>query len=405
MYIKRHIEATVQKAASQFSAVLLTGARQVGKTTLLRHVFPALPYITLDDPQVLQAAVEQSGTFFRINPPPVLVDEVQYAPNLFPYVKMQVDNTHDKGMFLMTGSQQFSLMRNVSESLAGRVSILSMLGLSTRELQGDETITPFVPTEDFLLARRTAVKPMAYAKVWETIWRGSMPEMNASAMDWQLFYASYTKTYLERDVRELAQVGDELKFLRFMTALAAQIGNLTNKAAIANDVGVSQPTIDRWLSILCASNIVYLLQPWHSNILKRAVKTPKVYFTDTGLAAYLTKWTSADVLESGAMAGAFFENYVVMEIIKSFLNAGQEAPVYFYRDKDQAEIDLIVRQGDKLYPIEIKKHADPSKRDIAAFSVLDRIPGMKRGAGGVVCMVDQLLPMSPMDFAVPVHYL
>ncbi len=401
MYIKRHMEDTIRKAEKLFSAVLVTGSRQVGKSTLLKQIKPELPYVTLDDPFVLQSAVEQTGTFFKAYAPPLIIDEVQYAPALFPYVKMQADESKKKGLFYMTGSQQFKMMKNVSESLAGRAGILNLLGLSVRELRGDDFSKPFIPTDEFLTERRSNVQPLEYKRIWELIHRGSLPEMHATDMDWQLYYGAYTRTYIERDVRELTQVADEAKFLRFMTVLAASVGNLINMAAVSRDVGVSQPTVERWLSILCSSNIVYLLQPFHNNVVKRAIKTPKLYFMDTGLAAYLTKWNTPDVLEHGAMAGAFFENYIIIEIMKSYTNAGEEPPFYFYRDKDQKEIDLLIYQNGTLYPIEIKKHADPNKRDITSFDVLDKIADVKRGNGCVICNYDKLLPLSDKDFVVP----
>jgi len=227
-----------------------------------------------------------------------------------------------------------------------------------------------------------------------------------AAMDWQLFYASYVKTYLERDVRDLAQVGDEVKFLQFMTASAAMTGQLLNLASLARDTGVSQPTAERWLSILRASNLVYLLQPFHNNLIKRTVKTPKLYFLDTGLAAYLTRWNTSEVLQFGAVAGAFFESFVVSEILKSYANNGVlDPPLYFFRDKEQKEIDLLIYRDQTLYPIEIKKSADPRSTDIKAFGVLDKISGFTRGSGGLICLYDSPLPLSSKDMVIPLAYL
>ncbi|NLV20681.1 MAG: DUF4143 domain-containing protein, partial [Syntrophomonadaceae bacterium] len=224
--------------------------------------------------------------------------------------------------------------------------------------------------------------------------------------DWQIFYGSYTKTYIERDVREITQVSDELKFIKFMAVMAASTGQMINLASVSRDVGISQPTADRWLSILQSANIIYLLPPYFNNITKRAIKKPKLYFLDTGLAAYLTRWNTADVLQNGAMAGAFFETFVIAEIIKSYYNVGiLEPPLYYYRDKDQNEIDLLIHEGNTFYPVEIKKHADPSKHDIASFSVLDKIPGMIRGTGAVVCMYDKLIALDANNMIVPVNYL
>lgn len=406
MYITRHIEEVIKKTEKGFGAVLVAGARQVGKSTLLKNIYPDLPYITLDDPLMLASAVEETGTFFKVTPPPVIVDEIQYAPNLFPYIKMHIDSTGKKGQFLLSGSQQFQMMKNVSESLAGRVGILTLMGLSLREINKVSFNKPFVPTEEYFSGRNEQIITNEYNTIWKYIHQGSMPAMYTDTVELDQFYSSYTKTYIERDVRELTQVGDEIKFLKFMTAVASCTGQLLNQSSIARDVGISQPTVERWLSILRASNLVYLLQPYHNNITKRAVKTPKLYFLDTGLAAYLTRWNTPEVLEKGAMAGAFFETFVISEIIKSYLNAGIiDPPLYFYRDKEQNEIDLIIYQNMTLYPLEIKKHADPKKEDISAFKIIDSISGVKRGSGGVICMYDKLHPLTSNDWILPLSYI
>lgn len=307
----------------------------------------------------------------------------------------------------MCGSQQFRMMKNVSESLAGRIGLITLLGFSLRETHHIDCILPFLPTEAYFAERRKSLAPVSYDEVWETIHRGSMPELCENPdFDWQMFYGAYVRTYIERDVRELTEIGDTVKFAKFMTAAAASTGQLLNLASLARDVGISQPTADRWMSVLVASNLVYLLHPYSNNITKRAVKTPKLYFLDTGLAAYLTKWNTVDVLKNGAMAGAFFESFVITEIIKSYYNKGiLEPPLYFYRDKDMNEIDLLIEEGGVLYPLEMKKHADPQKRDIDAFSVLDKIPGVQRGPGGVVCLYDNLVTLHGNDRAIPVNYL
>lgn len=407
MYIKRHLEVSVKKAAEMFGAVLVTGPRQVGKTTLLKEITADMPYITLDDPIMLQAAREEPGTYFKNTPPPVFVDEIQYAPNLFPYMKMIIDKEKRKGQFFMSGSQQFKMMKNVSESLAGRIGILNLLGLSLREINRVSFNEAFVPTAGYFDARRKELTDTAYKDIWITIHRGSMPELYANYnIDWKMFYGAYVRTYIERDVRDLTQVGDEIKFLEFMTVMAASTGQLLNMASVAREVGISAPTADRWLSILVASNIVYLLQPYHNSVIKRAIKTPKVYFLDTGLAAYLTKWNTPEVMQNGAMAGAFFESFVIAEIIKSHYNTGVlDLPIYFYRDKDMNEIDLLIERDGTLYPIEIKKHADPDKSDVASFRVLDKIPGMKRGSGGVICMYDNLVTLKGEDRVIPIKCL
>ena len=406
-YIKRHAEKTVEKLSKMFGAVLVAGPRQVGKTTMLQEITKNINYATLDDPIVKASAIEESGTFFKDNPPPVFVDEIQKAPELFPQMKMIIDRDRKKGQFFMCGSQQFKMMKGVSESLAGRLGLVTLLGFSLREKYGVDFDEPFLPTDEFFTERKKHLADITYDDVWEAIHRGSMPELYANSdFDWQMFYGAYVRTYIERDVRELSEIGDEVKFTRFMTVVAASTGQLLNLASLSRDVGISQPTAERWLSILVASNLVYLLQPYSNNITKRAIKTSKLYFLDTGLAAYLTKWNTTDVLKNGAMAGAFFESFVVAEIIKSYYNKGiLELPLYFYRDRDMNEIDLLIEDNGVLYPLEMKKHADPQKKDMDAFAILDKIPNMKRGQGGVICLYDNLITLKGEDRVIPVKYL
>lgn len=407
MYIKRHAEKTVQELSQMFGAVLVAGPRQVGKTTMLERLTGGMNYATLDDPILRASAEEESGTFFKDNPPPVFVDEIQKAPALFEQIKMLLDRERKKGQFFMCGSQQFKMMKGVSESLAGRIGLVTLLGFSLRESHGIEFDLPFLPTEEYFAQRKPHTANISYDEVWNTIHRGSMPELHDNPdFNWQMFYGAYVRTYIDRDVRELSEIGDTVKFTKFMVAAAVSTGQLLNLSSLARDVGISQPTAERWLSILVASNIVYLLQPYSNNITKRAIKTPKLYFLDTGLAAYLTKWNTPDVLKNGAMAGAFFESFVVSEIVKSYYNKGiLELPLYFYRDKDMNEIDLLIEENGTLYPIEMKKHADPQKKDIEAFDLLDKIPGVKRGSGGVVCLYDKLITLRGADRVIPVNFL
>ena len=407
MYIIRHAEKTIDKLAKMFGAILVTGPRQVGKTTMLQNITQNLTYVTLDDLILQASAQEESATFFKDNPPPVFVDEIQKAPELFPQIKIILDREHKKGQFFMCGSQQFQMMKGVSESLSGRIGLVTLLGFSLRESHHIDFDMPFLPTDDYFSARRQQLADIPYNEIWHTIHRGSMPEMfDNPDYDWQMFYGAYVRTYIERDVRDLTEIGDTIKFARFMTAAAASTGQLLNLASLARDVGISQPTAERWLSILVASNVVYLLQPYFNNITKRAIKTPKLYFLDTGLAAYLTRWNTPDVLKSGAMAGAFFENFVITEIIKSYYNKGiLEPPLYFYRDKDMNEIDLLIENGGTLHPLEMKKHADPQKKDVDPFALIDKIPNVKRGTGGVICLYDNLVTLKGNDRAIPVKFL
>jgi len=407
MYIKRHVEITAEKLSQMFGAVLIAGPRQVGKTTMLENMTKNINYVSMDDP-ILRASVEESSsTFFKDNPPPIFVDEIQKAPELFNQIKLLLDRSHKKGQFFMCGSQQFRMMKGVSESLAGRIGLCTLLGFSIREMHNVDFYEPFIPTEEYFEKRKKTVKEISYDDVWYTIWRGSMPELLLNPdFDWNFYYSSYVRTYIERDVHDLTVIGDTIKFTNFMIAAAASIGQLLNLSSLARDVGISTTTAERWMSVLVASNIVYLLQPYHNNITKRAVKTPKLYFLDTGLAAYLTKWNSTDVLKTGAMAGAFFENFVLTEIIKSYYNSGiQEPPLYFYRDKDMNEIDIVIEKEGTLYPIEIKKHADPKKTDAKAFHLLQNIPNKTIGQGGIICLYDNLLSFGEDIKVIPIKYL
>ena len=402
MYIKRHIEAAVNRRAKMKGAVVITGARQMGKTTLIEHIRPTIAKVTFDDLPTRLRAIDEPSVFFDLNPPPIFIDEVQYAPVIFHYIKILLDRSRKKGDFFLTGSQSFELMKNVTESLAGRAGILELLGLSLREIYGDIWDTPFLPTLEYLKERKDAKLDSSIGEIWNVIHRGSMPELVTNPdFDWAEFYADYVKTYIERDVRSLTQVADEGDFLKFMTVCASMIGQQLNLASLAKDVGISEPTAKRWLSILRSCGIVYLLRPYSNNVIKRAVKTPKLYFLDTGLAAYLTRWMTADTLRIGAMNGQFFENFVISEILKSYTNAGKEADLYFLRDGNQREIDLIIHRDNTLYPLEIKAHSEPDARDVKHFSMLNDIRTVNIGEGGVVCLAKDILPLKGIHKIIP----
>ena len=406
MYIKRHIEEVLMSAIDEKGALCVTGARQAGKSTVLKTLFSEHKELTLDDSRLLRLALQQPEEFFEQFEPPVFIDEIQYAPSLFPYIKIYIDRTGAKGAFLLSGSQRYEMMAGVTESLAGRINLIDLYGLSIREILGDSFREEFMPTREFLKKRDP--KPLKYNEVWENIWRGFFPEIVESGIDWSRFYSSYVRTYLDRDVSKLGQVGDLLQFEKFMVAMAARTGQLLNIADLAKDTGVSQQTAEKWLSILVASNIVYVLKPYHNNVLQRLIKTPKTYFLDTGLASYLIGWDNAQVLQNGAMSGAMFETFVIGEIIKSWANSNGVTPnmnFYYFRDKDGNEIDLLIKRNGVLYPIEIKKHINCDKGDITAFKQLDKIPDMKRGEGCVVCMADDVFPITATDKAVGVRYL
>ncbi len=403
MYIPRTAEAFIKQATNQFPVLLVTGARQVGKTTLLRQLSQETrAYVTLDDPLVLSLAKSEPALFMQRFPPPVLIDEVQYAPELLPYIKMAADQTHSPGLFWLTGSQQFHLMRGVSESLAGRVAIVNLLGLSNAELVGQGlTSEPFLPTVASIQQHLQRATPLPLKALYQRIWRGAFPAIALNpAVDRDLFYGSYIQTYLQRDIRDLARIGDEMAFLRFLRAAAARTGQLLNLADVARDADVVPNTAKSWLSILQAANLVYLLEPYHTNVTKRLTKSPKLYFLDTGLAAYLTEWASPETLEAGALSGAILESWIIAELLKSYWHNGRRAPFYFYRDKDQREVDLLIMQDGTIYPLEIKKTAAPGKTDVRHFPILESL-GLSVGPGGVICLVEQSLPLTATTQSIP----
>jgi len=406
MYIKRHIENVLKSAINEKGALCVTGARQVGKSTVLKTLFTGHRELTLDESRLLRIALEQAEIFFEQFEPPVFIDEIQYAPSLFPYIKIYIDKTGVKGAFVLSGSQRYEMMAGMTESLAGRINLIDLYGLSLREILGDDFCGEFMPTQEYLQKRNP--KPLRYNEIWEIIWRGFFPEIVESQTDWSRFYSSYVRTYLDRDVSKLGQVGDLLRFEKFMTAAAARTGQLLNIADLAKDTGISRQTAENWLSVLVASNMVYILKPYHNNILQRLIKTPKAYFLDTGLASYLVGWDNPQVLQNGAMSGAVFESFVIGEIIKSWANSNGVTPnmsFYFFRDKDGNEIDLLIKRNGVLYPIEVKKHINCDRGDISAFGQLDKIPDMKRGEGCVVCMADDVFPITATDRAVGLRYL
>ena len=402
MYIKRHIEQAVLNRAKMKGAVVVTGARQVGKTTLIETLKPDIPKITFDDLPIRQRAIAEPSVFFDFYPPPVFIDEVQYAPVIFHYIKILLDKSRNKGDFYLTGSQSFELMQNVTESLAGRAGIMELHGMSMREINGEGWNKPFIPTMEYLKERKANNNALTVPQVWKTIHRGCLPELVANpSFNWQEFYADYIKTYIERDVRKLTQVADEDSFYKFMTVCAATTGQLLNLSSLAKDVGISEPTAKRWLSILKTSGLVYLLKPYSNNAISRAVKTPKLHFLDIGLAAYLTRWLTPEILLSGAMSGHFFESFVVGEILKSYANAGLEVDLYHLRDGHQKEIDLLIHENNTLYPIEIKASAEPDPKDIKNFSMLDEIKNVNIGEGGIVCLAKDLLPLRGQHKIIP----
>jgi predicted AAA+ superfamily ATPase len=404
IYAPRTLEDFFINAAAQFPVMLVTGARQVGKTTFLQHLRQEeRTYVTLDDPLVLSLAKEDPALFMQRFPAPVLIDEIQYAPELLPYIKMEVDQHRRPDLFWLTGSQQFHLMSGVSESLAGRAGIVQLLGFARRECMGQSRESrPFLPTPENIDRQVRSGGSVSLKELYSIIWRGSFPALALNeAMDRDLFYSSYVQTYLQRDVRHLARVGDEMAFLRFLRAAAARSGQLLNLAELSRDADVVFNTAKSWLSILQASGIVYLLEPYHTNVTKRLVKTPKLYFLDTGLCAWLTEWSSPETLEAGAASGAILETWILSEILKSWWHNGRRAPFYYYRDKDGKEIDLLIVHDGTIHPLEIKKTASPSKSVVNHFKSLEKL-NKSVGPGGLVCLSPHFLPLTPKVSSIPV---
>lgn len=402
-YIRRSLEKIVLQVTKEYPVVLLSGPRQVGKTTMLKKLMEGTErnYVSLDDLQERELARTDPELFLQLHKPPILIDEVQYAPELFPYIKIIVDKEQKKGDFWLTGSQVFSLMRGVQESLAGRVALLSLSSLSQAEAYGGEEEMFTLDTES-LLSRKKGRKLADAEEIFKRIFKGSMPAIvSGDITSTGIFYNSYLSTYIERDVKSLSDAIDSLKFLRFITALAARCSQMLNVSELARDAELNQKQVKDWLGILETLGIMFYLYPYSNNLLKRLVKTPKVYFYDTGLVAYLTKWSSPETLASGAMSGAILENYVVSEIRKSYLNNGKEAFIYYYRDKDSKEIDLILEQDGELHPIEIKKSANPAAEILRVFPVLDK-SSLKRGNGAVICLKTDLSAFNKENYIVPV---
>ena len=404
-YISRHMESCVLELSKSYSAILLTGPRQAGKTTMLRSLAVkeniGRKYVTLDDFTERDMAKNDPALFLQLHKPPVLIDEVQYAPELFTYIKIHIDEHHNPGDFWLTGSQIFRLMRGVQESLAGRIALLHLSPLSQREIIG-APCAPFTPDLDRLLAEQNQIQPVTTPELFSRLWKGSMPGLiSGQTPDRNIFYSSYLSTYVERDVRDLSGSVDALKFNRFVTAVAARCSQLLNYNALAEDADIDIATSKAWVNILETLGIIFLLHPYSNNVLKRTIKTPKVYFYDTGLVCYLTRWSSAEVAESGAMNGAMLENFTVSEIMKSYQNAGLEPYLYFYRDRDAKEIDVVLEGDGKLWPLEIKKTAAPDKRLTRVFGVIDKSP-LQLGTGAILCMADHFSAFDRDNLIVPI---
>lgn len=402
-YIKRDLERKVLSLSEEYSCILVTGPRQVGKTTTLRHIMdPKRGYVTLDDLGERKMAKQDPELFLQMHPVPVLIDEVQYAPELFSYIKIAIDEGAAPGSFWMTGSQAFRLMELAQESLAGRMAILSMPSLSQHEIHGRGESLPFSIDLEALRQRRDTAEQADLSQIYERIWKGSMPGIvSGKYTDRNVFYSGYLRTYIERDVSELADRIDKLVFHDFIRAAACRAGQMLNIHDIAMDVGVSDDTAKRWLQILEKSEVIYYLRPYSNNLLKRTIKTPKLYFFDTGLVAYLTRYASPEILANGAMNGAILENYVVNEIVKSYWNNAEECLIWYYRDRNSNEIDVVLEDNGMLHPLEIKRSANPGSELIRTFHLLDK-GTLKRGKGAILCMKPELSAVNADNYIVPV---
>lgn len=415
MFYERTVKQTILNVNETFPVLLVTGPRQVGKSTLLESLAEeGRKIVSLDNPTIRALAKTDPELFLQRYSPPVMIDEVQYAPELFPYIKTIVDKRKKNGDFWLTGSQMFRMMQNVTETLSGRVGIVPMLGLTNSEIHGNH-FAPFDADVQKLITRLGQAKPMTVTEVFERIYKGSMPAVyKDDKMNLSIFYESYLDTYISRDIRELDTVANETAFLQFVKAVAARTATVVNYEALASEVGISAPTAKTWLSLLISCGVVTLIQPYANNALKRVIKSPRMYFLDTGLCAHLLGWGSPEVLENSAMSGAFFETWVVSEIYKSYLNAGKKPPLYYYRDSNKKEIDLIIFQNATVYPIEIKKSTAPANA-VKNFSVLHVLENTSEeelftdaaqlkttvGTGLVVCLASDVLPVDKKNWYVP----
>lgn len=396
-----------REASAQFPVLLLTGARQVGKTTLLRQLSDEnRRYVTLDDLAARDLARRDPVLFLQKYRPPVLIDEIQYAPEVLTAIKLDVDRARRPGAFWLTGSQQFAVMRGITETLAGRVAILTLPGFTQREAdRRAAALPPFLPDAAALDARSPTAVTMTLPDVYARIWRGGMPALvTRQIRDRDLFYRSYVQTYLERDVRDLTQVGDLNAFGRFLRAVAARTSQMLSYTDLARDCAISVNTARKWMSVLEGSFQVAILPAYHTNLSKRLYSTPKLHFLDTGLCAYLTEWSSPETLEAGAMSGALFETFVFGEILKSWHNRGRRPAFHYYRDKDGREIDLLISHDGRWYPVEIKKAALVRESDTAAFRTMAG-RGTRTGPGAVVCLSTERMPLNPKVDVIPVGWV
>lgn len=402
-YIKRDIEEKILALSKEYSCILVTGPRQVGKTTVLRQLMTDdREYVTLDDMDERSLAKRDPAMFLQMHSTPIMIDEVQYAPELFSYIKMEIDKGAEPGTYWLTGSQAFKLMELAQESLAGRVAILHMSSLSQHEIYGSGKCAPFTLELVALKEREKTNAPADIAEIYDRIWKGSMPGLASGKFsDRDVFYSSYLQTYIDRDVKEQVQLADPLLFRDFVRAAACRAGQMLNVHDIAQDVGVSDDTAKRWLQVLEKSDVIFFLRSYSNNLLKRTVKTPKMYFFDTGLVAYLTRYSSPEILANGAINGAILENFVVSELLKSYHNNAKECLLWYYRDSNSIEIDMVIESDGMLHPLEIKRSVNPGSELISAFSHLDKA-SVPRGNGAILCMRPKLSAINSENYIVPI---
>jgi predicted AAA+ superfamily ATPase len=409
MYFNRHIEPVVARIARRKPVIVLTGARQVGKSTMLKEVYRNINYVSLDRPLVRESAKETPSLFFEINKPPVIVDEIQKAAELLDYIKDIVDTGKAKGQFYLTGSQSIKLMKNVGDSLTGRAGVIKLLGLSMRELAMNPYRNPFLPVPGHMMDPEMTKSRIDYAELISCIHKGFFPELyetESDLHDWSDFYSSYFQTYIEKDIRDILNIQNESAFIKFVKAVASHTGEMLNLTTVAEICGKDVKTAKSWLSALESSGLIYLLEPYHNNFNKRMIKTPKLYFLDTGLACWLLGWNTPEQLTNGAMWGHIFESFVFAEILKSYYNDGiVKPPLYYYRDKDKFEIDLVIESGDTLHPVEIKTTGDPTKSMAGTFRMIDGIPGKKTGTGVIICLAKDRLPLKENVWILPAQLI
>ena len=393
----REATEVIKKISDTFRVLLVTGPRQTGKTTLLKSLKPEnMGYVTLDDKVLRKQAQDDPKLFLEEHPAPLFIDEAQYAPDLFSYIKINVDNSKAKGQYWITGSQQFNLMKNASESLAGRVGIVNLNSFTYSEIVKNENKDLFNP-DKLKKAAKIEVNDL-----FEIIFKGGMPEFyDNPKIDRNLYFQNYINTYIEKDVRELIEIGKLEEFKKFMVSIASRIGEQLNYSDISKDCGVSVPTIISWMSVLVSSGLVYLLEPYMSSQLKRMTHIPKIYFMDTGLAAYLAGWESARDLQLSSTSGHYLENFVICEIIKSYNARGIKPNLSYYRDKEKHEIDLVFYKNNKLYPFEIKKTASPNSSMISSFKYLENSK-KEIATGGIICLYDNLMKMDEKNYIIPI---